>query len=145
MARVNDGRKWPRDVGYSAGMKVLGWAVCLGMMGLARYSWGQGGDLLVISKKAHTLAVVDGATLKMMGTAPVGEDPHEVIASSDGRTAYVSNYGSGAFNTLTTVDLAGLRTTGKIDLGALKGPQWVDVRRRQDMVYGGGGKGDWAV
>ena len=100
-------------------MKILRWVVWLGMTASA---WAQGGDLLVISKKAHTLAVVDEATLKVLGTAPVGEDPHEVIASSDGRTAYVSNYGFGAFNTLTTVDLAGIKTTGKIDLGALKGP-----------------------
>ena len=110
---------YSRSLGYAAGMKSLGWVVCLGLAGSA---WAQGGNLLVISKKAHTLAVVDGATLKVLGTAPVGEDPHEVIASSDGRTAYVSNYGFGQFNTLTTVDVAGIKTTGKIDLGALKGP-----------------------
>ena len=36
---------------------------------------------------------------------PVGDDPHEVIASADGRTAYISNYGCGAFHTLTVIDL----------------------------------------
>jgi YVTN family beta-propeller protein len=53
---------------------------------------------------------------------PVGNDPHEVIASTDGKTAYVSNYGFGTYNTLTEVDLAGHRTLGTIDLGPLRGP-----------------------
>ena len=115
------GRRSKEELRYSAGMKTLGWAVCLGLA-VPMAAAAQGGELLVISKKAHTLAVIDGATLKVLGTAPVGEDPHEVIASSDGRTAYVSNYGFGQFNTLTTVDVTGIKTTGKIDLGALKGP-----------------------
>jgi DNA-binding beta-propeller fold protein YncE len=79
-------------------------------------------SLLVLSKKDHTLAVVDTATLKVLGKAPVGNDPHEVIASSDGTTAYVSNYGGGAFNTLAVIDLAGPKALDSIDLGALRGP-----------------------
>ena len=42
-----------------------------------------------------------------MARVPVGDDPHEVVASSDGHTAYVSNYGFGAFHTLAVVDLIG--------------------------------------
>jgi streptogramin lyase len=45
-----------------------------------------------------------------------------VIASSDGRTAYVSNYGSGAYNTLAVVDLVAQKALPSIDLGALRGP-----------------------
>jgi YVTN family beta-propeller protein len=48
-------------------------------------------SLLVLSKKDHTLAIVDPATLKVVAKMPVGDDPHEVIASADGKTAYVSN------------------------------------------------------
>ena len=51
--------------------------------------------LLALSKHEHTLAIVDPETLKVIARAPVGPDPHEVIASSDGRTAYVSIYGFG--------------------------------------------------
>jgi YVTN family beta-propeller protein len=97
--------------------------VAAGLMGgVAVAAWGQDGNLLVISKQAHTLAVVDSVSLKVMGTAPVGEDPHEVIASTDGRTAYVSNYGFGAFYTLTMIDLKTIRPKGVVDLGALRGP-----------------------
>jgi len=79
-------------------------------------------SLLVLSKHDHTLAIVDPSTLKVVGRVPVGDDPHEVIASSDGHTAYVSNYGFGAFHTLTVVDLVAQHEESSIDLGALRGP-----------------------
>ena len=63
--------------------------------------------LLALSKRDHTVAIVDPATLKVIAKAPVGNDPHEVIASTDGKTAYVSNYGGGAYNTLAVIDLVG--------------------------------------
>src|SRR5262245_60042513 len=67
----------------------------------------QGGRLLVLSKAAQMLVVVDPATLKIIGKVASGPDPHEVAASADGRTAYVSNYGAGkgGLNTLTVADL----------------------------------------
>jgi len=83
-------------------------------------------SLLILSKHDHTLAVVDPATLKVVAKAPVGNDPHEVIASSDGKTAYVSNYGSGAFNTLAVIDLVAQKALPSIDLGALRGPHGLD-------------------
>jgi YVTN family beta-propeller protein len=53
---------------------------------------------------------------------PVGNDPHEVIASTDGATAYVSNYGFGTYNTLAVLDLVAHRALPSIDLGPLRGP-----------------------
>ena len=78
--------------------------------------------LLVLSKSAHTLAIVDPSSLKVIAKVPVGNDPHEVIASADGKTAYVSNYGFGAYNTLAVVDLVAQKALPAIDLGALRGP-----------------------
>jgi DNA-binding beta-propeller fold protein YncE len=57
--------------------------------------------LLALSKGNHTLAIVDPASLKVLARVPVGDDPHEVITSADGKTAYVSNYGFGALNSAT--------------------------------------------
>jgi YVTN family beta-propeller protein len=79
-------------------------------------------SLLVLSKQDHTLSVVDPSSLQVVARMPVGNDPHEVIASTDGKTAYVSNYGFGAYNTLAVVDLAARRTLPSIDLGPLRGP-----------------------
>ncbi len=78
--------------------------------------------LLVLSKQDHTLAIVDPANLHVVARVPVGDDPHEVIASADGKTAYVSNYGFGAFHTLAVVDLVAARPLAPVDLGALRGP-----------------------
>jgi YVTN family beta-propeller protein len=78
--------------------------------------------LLALSKQDHTLAIVDPASLHVLARIPVGDDPHEVVASADGRTAYVSNYGFGAFHTLTVIDLVAQKPAGVVDLGALRGP-----------------------
>jgi len=78
--------------------------------------------LLALSKRDHTLSIVDPASLKVIARVPVGNDPHEVIASSDGKMAYVSNYGFGAFNTLAVVDLVEHKALPPVDLGPLRGP-----------------------
>jgi YVTN family beta-propeller protein len=80
------------------------------------------GALLVLAKSDLTLSTVDPATLKVVGRVPSGPDPHEVVASADGRLAYVSNYGGGSFNTITVVDLVEQKALPAIDLGALRGP-----------------------
>ncbi len=81
-----------------------------------------GTSLLALSKQDHTLSIIDPFTLKVVATVPVGDDPHEVIASTDGRTAYVSNYGFGAFHTLAVIDLVHQKALQPIDLGPLRGP-----------------------
>lgn len=78
--------------------------------------------LLVLSKGNHTLAMVDVSSGKVIAQMPSGPDPHEVVSSSDGKLAYISNYGGGAYNTLTVVDLVAHKTLPAIDLGALRGP-----------------------
>lgn len=79
-------------------------------------------SLLVLSKGDLTLSIVDPSTMKAIARMPSGPDPHEVVASADGKTAYISNYGGGAYHTITVVDLIAQKTTGAIDLGALNGP-----------------------
>jgi YVTN family beta-propeller protein len=81
-----------------------------------------GQSLLALSKHDHTLSIIDPASLRIVAQIPVGDDPHEVIASSDGRTAYVSNYGFGAFHTLAVIDLVAQKQMPFLDLGALRGP-----------------------
>ncbi len=78
--------------------------------------------LLVLAKTDRTLSIVDPSTLKVTGQVPSGPDPHEVIASDDGHYAYISNYGGGAYNTITAVDLSKPQALPPIDLGALRGP-----------------------
>jgi YVTN family beta-propeller protein len=81
-----------------------------------------GAALLALSKQDHTLAIVDPVSLQVLARIPVGDDPHEVVASADGKTAYVSNYGFGAFHSLTPIDLVEQKQLPAIELGALRGP-----------------------
>jgi DNA-binding beta-propeller fold protein YncE len=82
--------------------------------------------LLVLSKGDHTLSIVDPVSLKVVAAMPSGPDPHEVIATDDGKLAFISNYGGGAYNTLTVVDLIAQKTVETVDLGALRGPHGLD-------------------
>ena len=77
--------------------------------------------LLVLAKSDESLAIVDPASLRVVGRVPSGPDPHEVIASPDGALAYISNYGGSdsSLNTISVVDLVSQKALPAINLGAL--------------------------
>jgi DNA-binding beta-propeller fold protein YncE len=79
--------------------------------------------LLVVNKEG-SLAIVHPASNVLIGTVRTGEGPHEVVASSDGKLAFVSNYGGGTTpgSTISEIDLAARRELRRIDLGVLRGP-----------------------
>ncbi len=79
-------------------------------------------SLLALSKTDHTLSIVDPVSLKVIAKMPVGSDPHEVIASTDGKTAYVTNYGGGSFHELNVLDLVAQKPLPNIDTRPLIGP-----------------------
>ncbi|MEP7106843.1 MAG: YncE family protein [Ferruginibacter sp.] len=79
-------------------------------------------SLLALSKTNHTLAIVDPATLNIIARIPVGDDPHEVTASSDGKTAYVCIYGGGSLHELNVIDLVAQKPLLNIDTRPLFGP-----------------------
>lgn len=81
--------------------------------------------LLVLEKSDEKLAIVDPASLKVVGRVPSGGAPHEVVASDDGKFAYISNYASqqlGQLKTLSVVDVAAQKAMPAVDLGALRAP-----------------------
>ncbi|HEY5805022.1 MAG TPA: YncE family protein [Lysobacter sp.] len=75
-------------------------------------------ELLVGNKSADTvwrLSTKDGSKL---GEFATGQGPHEIVVSSDGRTALVSNYGAQLpGNGLSVLDLAGSKPVRRIELG----------------------------
>ncbi|QEC80644.1 YncE family protein [Mucilaginibacter ginsenosidivorax] len=79
-------------------------------------------SLLALSKADHILAIIDPLTLKVIARVPVGSDPHEVIASADGKTAYVSIYGGGSLHELSVVDLVAQKPLPAIDTRPFMGP-----------------------
>jgi YVTN family beta-propeller protein len=109
--------RWPQIL-----IPCLALAVLLGTGPEGRAQSTPQRSLLALSKRNHTLAIVDPATLQVLARAPVGPDPHEVIASADGRTAYVSIYGGGRYHALSVIDLVAQKALPDIDTGALNGP-----------------------
>jgi YVTN family beta-propeller protein len=85
--------------------------------------------LLVLEKGARSLAIVDPDRLEIVARVDAGDDPHEVVASEDGRFAYISNYGAFATpgHTLSVVDLAAKKALPSVDLGALGAPHGLEL------------------
>jgi YVTN family beta-propeller protein len=106
--------------------RVLLMAVCLSGAGLVSQSataQTTGGALLVLNKDENALAIVDPETGKTVGRVPTGEGPHEIVASSDGKFAFVTNYGEReGGTTLSMIDLAAQKETRRVALGALRRP-----------------------
>jgi YVTN family beta-propeller protein len=94
-------------------------------LALAGSAWAAeatpGNVLLATSKGNHTLAIVDPVSDRIVAKMPIGPDPHEVIASDDGRTAYVSNMGNSSLHRIDVLDLVGQRALAPIDTGPLTG------------------------
>ena len=110
-----------------------------------------GGVLVVLNKSDHEAAIVDPATYKVLAKLPTGKGPHEAATSPDGRTAYVSNYGSFRIfqqggqgqpgqqappgNTITVLDLAGRTVKATFDLGEYLSPHGIWVSRDGKLVW----------
>ena len=90
-------------------------------------------SLLVVvrtNKGIGALQILDPATGKLVGSVPVGEDPHGVAASADGKFAYVANDNGCS---LSVIDLAARKEVRRIELGPGSRPH--DVRIAGGKVY----------
>jgi DNA-binding beta-propeller fold protein YncE len=92
--------------------------------------------IVAVALSGHdSVALFDPMTLDRLTTVPVGNDPHEIAASPDGRSGYVAN----AHDTTVTV------------LGALPGPRVVttwalpDSIRAHDVAVSPDGRTVWAA
>jgi YVTN family beta-propeller protein len=82
------------------------------------------GALLVLNKNDATMVIVDPDTGAVTGTAPVGEAPHELATSDDGRWAFASNYGTGPApgHTISMIDVAAKKELRRVDVSPLQRP-----------------------
>jgi YVTN family beta-propeller protein len=80
--------------------------------------------LLVGNKDENSLAFVDPATNKVLGRVPTGEGPHEIAASSDGKLAFASNYGTGPNPgfTISVIDAVNMKEIRKVDVSPMRRP-----------------------
>src|SRR5437762_7031596 len=89
-----------------------------------------GGLLLVANKGEHTLGIIDPVAGKQIATiAESGVTGHEVIASPDGKTAYVPIYGDSGVgkpgsdgSTMDVIDIASRKRIATVDFGRAERP-----------------------
>jgi YVTN family beta-propeller protein len=97
----------------------------LAVLLLAASAQAQGGRLLVAEKGQQSLAIVDPAAGKVLASVPEGGiTGHEVIASPDGRTAYVPIYGNSGVGKpgtdgqkIVAIDIASQKVVNTLDFG----------------------------
>lgn len=93
--------------------------------------------LVVLNKAEATASLLDPTTGKVRATAEVGEGPHEVAVSRDGRTAVVCDYGGRVpGSTLSVVDVEAGRTVRTIELVAPDGGDPDDGHKRYLRPHG---------
>jgi YVTN family beta-propeller protein len=82
------------------------------------------GRLLVLNKEDATFVIVNPESGAILGKVPVGQGPHELIASTDGKYAFASNYGGGPApgHTISMIDIAAQKETRRIDVSPLSRP-----------------------
>ena len=88
-------------------------------------------DLLVVEKKSNSVGFY-ASSGRRVGGVPVGETPHEMALSRDGRYAYVSDngvlwmdYEGPGGNTVSIVDLVSRRRAGILPLGKFHRPHGI--------------------
>ncbi|HZR22881.1 MAG TPA: beta-propeller fold lactonase family protein, partial [Vicinamibacterales bacterium] len=86
------------------------------------------GRLLVLNKDDATFVAVDPDSGAILGTVPVGQGPHELVVSTDGKYAFASNYGTGPApgKTISMIDLAAMKEIRRIDVSPLSRPHGLD-------------------
>lgn len=86
---------------------------------------GLSGTLIVTNKTPSTATIIDVATGQALATLPTGTNPHEVVLSANGRTAVITDYGTGASPTLTVIDVPAKRVVRTISLGQYTAPHGI--------------------
>jgi YVTN family beta-propeller protein len=99
--------------------------------------------LLVANKGEHTLGLIDPIAGRQIATLDVGGvTGHEVIASPDGRLAYVPVYGNSGVglpgtdgSTLAVVDIASRKIVGNVDFGHGVRPHCPLINPKDKLLY----------
>ncbi len=83
-----------------------------------------GAELLVLNKEDAALVFVDPTSGNVLGRVPVGEGPHELVVSTDGKLAFASNYGTQGKpgNTISMIDVASRKEVRRVSTLPLQRP-----------------------
>lgn len=105
-------------------MRALGVALLL-QVGVTAAA-AQQPALVVLNKAQATASIISLQDGRTIATMPVGDGPHEVAVSADGRWAVAANYGGRTpGNSLTVLDLRARQPVRTIDLGSYARPHGI--------------------
>ena len=105
-----------------SGLTIVAVAVALSSLVIAQRSTGR---LLVLNKEDAAMVVVDPESGSVLGKVGVGQGPHELVVSTDGKTAFASNYGvgqQGPGHTISMIDVAAAKELRRVDVSPLMQP-----------------------
>jgi DNA-binding beta-propeller fold protein YncE len=101
------------------------------------------GTLLVANKGDHTLGIVDPEAGRQIATVPEdGITGHEVVASADGRLAFVPIYGNSGVgkpgtdgSNMVVIDIAGRKRVGNVDFSHGVRPHCAVIGPKDGLLY----------
>jgi YVTN family beta-propeller protein len=133
-------RKFPLKVFL---IVLAGISLCLEMNAVSASNDSSKGWLLVANKGEATLGIIDPASGKQVAAIEEGGvTGHEVVASPDGRTAFVPIYGNSGVglpgtdgSTIAVIDLSSRNVTGRIDLGKGLRPHCAVFGPKNGLLY----------
>jgi YVTN family beta-propeller protein len=101
-------------------------ALLLGLGGVLDAA-AQGPSLVVLNKGEASASLISLESGRTIAKLPVGDGPHEVAVSPDGRWAVAANYGTAQApgSTLTVLDLRSRKVERTIDLGEYRRPHGI--------------------
>jgi YVTN family beta-propeller protein len=99
-------------------------ALAIVTSGLFAHAQSKSSRLLVLNKDDMNMAIVDPESGSVLARVPVGQGPHELVTSTDGRLAFASNYGTGPApgHTISMIDIAAQKELRRIDVAPLSRP-----------------------
>ena len=125
-------------------LRLIPWAVSLALLSsILATSHAQQARLLVTQKGDRSLAIVDPATGAVIASVPEGGvTGHEVIASPDGRLAYVPIYGNSGVgkpgtdgSSLVVIDIAAQKIVGGLDFSHGVRPHMPTFGPKDGLLY----------
>jgi Cytochrome D1 heme domain len=105
---------------------------------------GSGHGLLLVANKAeHTMGIIDPAAGQQVATIPEnGVTGHELVASADGKLAFVPIYGDSGVgkpgsdgSNMIVVDIASRKIVGNLDFGKGVRPHCAVLGPKDGMLY----------
>ena len=100
--------------------------VASALLGAGSVAVAQGPALVVLNKAQASASIISLADGRTIATMPVGDGPHEVAVSPDGKWAVAANYGGRTpGNSLTVLDLRNRKAVRTIDLGTYGRPHGI--------------------